>query len=320
MPDGSDAPLLLIRAVPEDTAARPIGGVFWESPDIFLLPGVAPQDAPDIPGDLGGGIVRAGADNTVYAQVWNLGRAPVAGATVEFYWFNPTLLFSDAAAHLIGRTIIGLEGSLESRSRKIVKCPVAWRPQFINGGHECLVVRISHPIGDPLGQPPWNASQNRHVGQRNIHVFTAAENPGGARLDIEVGPLLGLAIQVSVSRAPVDTAPWLELIAGNGGREPLGTGVADGEISISPPMPVGSCLPEVRSLTGPRPAGPVASRQEVVGDNQQVAFITTDTDPGHGKANLYRIIASRNGEILGGYSVVILGSCGIPGKALQTDR
>jgi hypothetical protein len=192
----SDCPLLLIRAAAGDTAARPIAGVFWESPDIFVLPGVSPQDAPAIPTELGG-IAEAHADNTIYAQVWNLGQAAITAALVEFYWFIPTLGLTEGAENLIGFTFVDLGVHL----RQIVKCPSAWQPPFMNGGHECLVVRISQPTTDPLGLPPWDASQNRHIGQRNIHVITAAKAARKPTIGINVGPLFGESVHVNVSRA-----------------------------------------------------------------------------------------------------------------------
>src|SRR5205814_8712830 len=85
-------PFLFIRATAGDTAARPVVGTFWESPDILILPGVPPSAAPPLPPNLGG-VAQANADNTLYAHVWNLGQAPAHGALVEFYWFNPSLGF-----------------------------------------------------------------------------------------------------------------------------------------------------------------------------------------------------------------------------------
>lgn len=64
-------PFLFIRATAGDTAARPITSTFWESPDILILPGVAPSAAPPIPPDLGG-VAKSNADNTVYAHVCKL--------------------------------------------------------------------------------------------------------------------------------------------------------------------------------------------------------------------------------------------------------
>lgn len=57
----------------------------------------------------------------------------------------------------------------------LVKCPTAWVPTLVNGGHECLVVRIEG-VGDPIGSNPWAPWQNRHVAQRNIAVVMAAAN------------------------------------------------------------------------------------------------------------------------------------------------
>jgi hypothetical protein len=47
-------PFLLIRSNIADTGVRPTAGVFWESPDITLVSGIAPQDAPQIPPDFDG--------------------------------------------------------------------------------------------------------------------------------------------------------------------------------------------------------------------------------------------------------------------------
>ena len=68
-------PYLFIRAYPGDTGARPAQGVWWESPDVYILSGVAPAAAPDVPAQLGQ-VALAGQDNTVYGHVWNLGRGP----------------------------------------------------------------------------------------------------------------------------------------------------------------------------------------------------------------------------------------------------
>ena len=161
-------PFLVVRVVEEDKGLRPVSGVFWESPDIFVLPGVTPEEAPAMPAQLGG-VAEANANNTVYAQVWNLGQMQVSAAQVEFYWFNPTLGFSAGAGQLIGSTFVDVEAG----SHRIVKCPNAWRALYVNGGHECLLVRVSAATTDPLGLPLWDASHNRHIGQRNIHVMSA---------------------------------------------------------------------------------------------------------------------------------------------------
>jgi hypothetical protein len=169
-------PYLLVRSVLGDRGDRPINVPFWESPDIWTAPG-DPASAPAVPPNHGG-VVTAGQPTTVYAHVWNLGFAPLAGVRVEFYWFDPSLSIDGSHAHLIGMARCDLASRGMTGSHALVKCPTAWTPTLVNGGHECLVVRVEG-VGDPIGGNPWAPWQNRHVGQRNISVVLASLNIGG---------------------------------------------------------------------------------------------------------------------------------------------
>ena len=160
-------PYLLVRSVLGDRGDRPINIPFWESPDIWTAPG-DPADTPVIPADHGGTAI-AGQPNTLYAHVWNLGYAPLAGIAVEFYWFDPSVAITGSNANLIGIARCELASRGMNGSHLLVKCPKAWVPVMVNGGHECLVVRVSG-IGDPVGNNAWAPWLNRHVGQRNIAV------------------------------------------------------------------------------------------------------------------------------------------------------
>lgn len=164
-------PYLLVRSVLGDRGDRSINVPFWESPDIWTAPG-APGSSPAVPANHGGTVV-AGQPNTVYAHVWNLGLAPLAGIRVEFYWFNPSLSIDGTHAHLIGMARCELAGRGLPGSHALVKCPTAWVPVLENGGHECLVVRVTG-VGDPLGANEWQPWLNRHVAQRNISVVGAS--------------------------------------------------------------------------------------------------------------------------------------------------
>ena len=166
-------PYLLVRSVLGDRGDRPFNTCFWESPDIWTAPG-DPAVSPALPADHGGQ-VTAGQANTLYAHVWNLGFAPLAGIRVEFYWCDPSVGIDGAHANLIGVARCELAGRGMDGSHKLVKCPVAWVPVMANGGHECLVVRISG-IGDPIGGNAWQTWLNRHVAQRNISVVSAGSN------------------------------------------------------------------------------------------------------------------------------------------------
>lgn len=298
-------PILFIRAKPGDLGARPVVGTFWESPDIFIEPGVAPSAAPALPSTLGG-VAKANADNTVYAHVWNLGQAPAIQALVEFYWFNPSLGFKEGEQNLIGFAMVDLAGRGSSGSHKVVKCPASWKATYENGGHECLVVRVSQLPSDPLSSPAWDACQNRHIGQRNIHVMTAAEAAALPTIGINVGPLFGQPAQVTVARADTGTMPWLHL-ATNSRTVLPGTGAPTGDVGISPPIPVGGGLPNLGAVPNARGAGLIGDGHGVTGDGMQVGFVTTDGNPGNGNAHVYRVSGSQNGQTFGGYTVVILG-------------
>jgi hypothetical protein len=163
-------PYLMMRSLLGDRGDRPFNACFWESPDIWTAVG-DPSTTPDLPPNHGGQ-VTAGQPATVYAHVWNLGFAPLAGIRVEFYWFNPSLGIDGAHGNLIGVARCELAGRGMAGSHKLVKCPVAWTPVSVNGGHECLVVRVSG-IGDPIGGNAWQPWLNRHVAQRNISVVSA---------------------------------------------------------------------------------------------------------------------------------------------------
>ncbi len=160
-------PYLLVRSLIGDRGDRPFNQAFWESPDIWTAHG-DPASTPAIPPDHGG-VVVAGQPNTVYAHVWNLGFAPLAGVVVEFYWFNPSLGIDGSDANLIGIGRCELAARGMPGSHVLVKCPKAWVPVMENGGHECLVVRV-YGIGDPLGNNDWQPWLNRHVAQRNVSV------------------------------------------------------------------------------------------------------------------------------------------------------
>lgn len=302
-------PFLFLRANQGDLGARPVVGPFWESPDILLLAGVDPAVAPAVPAALGQ-TALAGKPNTLYAHVWNCGLAQAPNVVVEFYWCDPSLGIGPGSANLIGQAMVSLGARGSGRAHAVVKCPVGWVPTFVNGGHECLVVRVWEETSDGLGTPPWDAALNRHVAQRNIHVIAAADQPhallrAGADamadlltgpLTLKVGPLYGEPAEVAVERVAPHTMPWLQLRTGVRGQFPAAA-APTGQVLLGGPRPIGS---------GANFAGQ-APRQQVTGDHQQLTFATGDAPPAPGQAHVYRVTASQQGEVFGGYTVVLLG-------------
>ncbi len=168
-------PMLLVRSAAGDRGDRPVPGVFWESPDIWVAAG-DPSATPDLPASPGGS-VTAGVANTVYAHVWNLGKVPIAGVVVEYYWFDPSLTIDAAHAHRIGVARVDLGPRNSPTCHKLVKCPTAWTPVMANGGHECLVVRV-RVVGDDIAPTSWSPVTDRHIGQRNMSVVAGASVSG----------------------------------------------------------------------------------------------------------------------------------------------
>ena len=281
-------PYLFFRANPGDTGTRPAVGAFWESPDVYLLAGVHPSVAPPIPPELGQSAL-AGKPNTVYAHVWNFGRAAAHDVVVEFYWCNPTIGVNPAGAHLIGRATTHLGNRGSGQAHHVVKCPEPWVPTFVNGGHECLLVRAWDNVGDLLTTPEWDASVNRHLGQRNVHVISAAEAADLAANPpvIAVGPLFGVGATVRVQREHPANVPWLQLKTGRG-------------VFPAPAAPTG---PLGLGLDGGAPA----DSHQVEGDGAQVTLHAGDDPPAPGTAHVYRVTGTQGGATFGGYTVVVLG-------------
>ncbi len=281
-------PFLFFRANAGDTGTRPAVGPFWESPDVYLLAGVHPKDAPPIPAQLGE-TALAHQPNTVYAHVWNFGRAAAHDIVAEFYWCDPTLGFNPNRAHLIGRATAHLGARGSGRAHHVVKCNEPWVPTFVNGGHECLMVRAWDNVGDLLTTPEWDAATNRHLAQRNVHVIPAADMSSLEHsVKISVGPLFGEPATIRVQREHPANMPWLQLHTGVRGSFPA-PAPATGTVGLA--------------LGG---GAPVDSHQ-VDGDGAHVILHATDDPPTSGTAHVYRVTGTQGGATFGGYTVVVMG-------------
>jgi hypothetical protein len=300
-----DLPYLFMRSNPGDLGARPVvNAPFWESPDIFILAEVTPALAPPLPPSLGQ-VAIAGKPNTLYAHVWNFGKASANEVVVEFYWVDPSLGISPGSVHLIAQTFMSLGARGSGKNHAVVKCPEPWTPTYVNGGHECLLVRVWDNPADVPGEPKFDASINRHVAQRNIHVVGPGAKPLGADvaaptpaqpLVLKVGPLYGAPAKVAVARVSPNAVPWLQLHTGKRGVFPA-MAAPTGMPTLSPPTTAGGGFPTVGD----------AAQHDVHGDDQLVALSTSDDPPGPGEAHVYRVSATQAGQIFGGYTVVILG-------------
>jgi hypothetical protein len=301
-------PYLVIRAFGGDHGARTLSVPFWESPDIFIAPNLIAEAAPLIP-TTRAGLAQAGAPNTLWAHVWNLGLAPVFNARVEFYWCDPTVGISSGASNLIGVAHVDLGDRNSGRAHTIVKCPTSWVPTFLNGGHECLIVRCFEPLTDPLGPDPWAAWDDRHVGQRNIHVVDAS-SPGTAQISLRLGCATppGPAT-LEVSRARVAEVGWLSLLSGK--PDP---GLRD---ASSVKEVVGLMYPTMLRGHGDRPdlnritleAATGLLRQRIQFergcDELEAIFYVSVDGLQKGECRIYRIRQVVAGRIVGGFTVIV---------------
>lgn len=315
-------PFLLVRAASADRGNRPFSGVFWESPDIFVAPNLDADSAPLMPPTTGG-IAKANIANTLYAHVWNLGKAPAYWVRVEFYWFNPSLGITRADANLIGAAWVDLGNRftidsawhevhtsygrwLTRGSHAIVRCPETWIPRIENNGHECLVVRAFEPILDSVPVNQFSASADRHVAQRNISVVEAASP---ASIDLALN--LGYADAPSEAEVEVEVEgpanmEWLQLYAGKritDYRTPAAQVVA----GLLPPTVVNArsiTLEHVASECRPH----LLKRRERFHrgcDPLRINFHATADLQKH-EAHVLRIRQRVGSDVIGGYSVVLL--------------
>lgn len=306
-------PYLVVRAFGGDHGARTISVPFWESPDIFIAPNLAVDDAPPLPPTLGG-LAQAGAPNTIWAHVWNIGRAPVVNARVEFYWFDPSLGFSRDSANLIGVAHVDLGDGSSGRAHTYVKCPVTWYPRFVNGGHECLVVRCFDPLLDPLGDSTgpnsFAAWDDRHIGQRNIHVQDVS-SPGVVQIALRLGCAVSPGpATIEVVPARVTDVTWLSVLAGRNDHHLRDAKTVTEVYGLMYPTPLRS--PDKRpdlisSRAADLPKGLLRQRIDFERgcDELETIFFARVDGLQKGDCRIFRVQQHAGGRLAGGFTVIL---------------
>ncbi len=137
---------------------------WWESPDIWVVPGPDPLGAPGTP--------VAGSPAYVWARVHNRGTTDVQSAAVVFWWSDPSAGVTRTLSTQIGTAFVDVvAGATED-----VLCLSPWVPSFVNGGHECLVCEVVSPA-DPLPVPApdlFDPPTFHQIAQRNLSVLEVA--------------------------------------------------------------------------------------------------------------------------------------------------
>ncbi len=134
---------------------------WWNSTDIWIVPGNDPNGAPGQP--------IAGEPAYMWARVRNNGDAGATGAQVNFYWSNPATGVLRSNSTLIGSPFVDLDpGDVQD-----VLCLVPWVPTIVNDGHECVVAEVIH-AADPLPNPlpdEFDPPSYNQIAQRNLSVL-----------------------------------------------------------------------------------------------------------------------------------------------------
>jgi len=163
---------------------------WWNSPDIWVVPGFDPNGAPGQP--------VAGQPAYVWGRVRNAGEQAVSGATVNFYWSNPAAGVLRSNSTPIGSSFVDLVPG----ESKDVLCVIPWVPVIVNDGHECLVAEVIHGA-DPLPVPlpdAFNPPAYRQVAQKNLTVLAMKKSARVIPIQLAASPRIARAVTVTVEQ------------------------------------------------------------------------------------------------------------------------
>ncbi len=144
------------------------GSPWWESPDIWVVPGNDPNGPPGSP--------IAGLPAYMWARVSNVGNVLAQGCRIDFYWANPSAQMVVGVAMFVGSAY----ADLDPGETQDVLCLVPWIPVIVNGGHECVLAVVhgagdTSPIPDPLPNGyPFDPPSHDQIAQLNLSVLEAA--------------------------------------------------------------------------------------------------------------------------------------------------
>lgn len=135
---------------------------WWESPDIWAVPGSDPNGVPGTP--------VVGQPAYLWANVTNQGDVDASQVQVDFWIANPSMQIRKSTSNHIGTAFADIAAGTSQQ----VLCLVPWNVALVNGGHECAVVEASSPA-DPLSPLPadpdvLDAPTYPQIAQRNLSV------------------------------------------------------------------------------------------------------------------------------------------------------
>jgi hypothetical protein len=161
---------------------------WWNSPDIWVVPGNDPDGAPGQP--------IAGVPAYLWGRVRNNGATTANGARVNFYWSNPATGVLRSNSTYVGSSFVDLDpGEVQA-----VLCLTPWVPTVVNDGHECVVAEVIH-AEDPLPNPlpdPFDPPTYDQVAQRNLSVLTMTTSMLVVAIQVAAPPRKARRLQIMV--------------------------------------------------------------------------------------------------------------------------
>ena len=153
--------------------------VFWESPDIFLVPHGTPVDLNAVASET---VLTPGGQFDIWLRVHNdLGCSAVTGAKALVYLADPSAL-STQWSSITGGNYVGDGGSSTGVSvpaggqALIGPLPFTAPTSGIGTGHKCLLAAISAD-GEPAPANSSDAPDSNQVAQRNVQFIGPCQYP-----------------------------------------------------------------------------------------------------------------------------------------------
>jgi hypothetical protein len=188
----------------EDFGASPstIGNqVFWESPDIFLVPHGTPVDLNAVSTET---VLTPGGNFDIWVRLHNdLGCSPVTGAKALVYLADPSALSvqwtSISGGQYVGNNMSTTGVTVPAGGQALIgPLPFTAPSSGLGNGHKCILAAIEAD-GEPAPANSSDAPDSNQVAQRNIQFVGPCEYPltnattsnGNVQLTLSVTPNTG---------------------------------------------------------------------------------------------------------------------------------